>query len=44
MDSCIFYHIDYPELNYYRVEDLEGSLIKAVGGLVKNTISAFTFQ
>ena len=44
VDSCLFYHIEYPELNYYRVEDIEGSLAKALGGLIKNTISAFTFQ
>lgn len=40
----MYYHIAEPHLMFYRVDNLEGSLAKAVGGLIKNTVTAFTFQ
>ncbi len=29
---------------FYRVENVEGALSIAVGGLIKNTVTSFTFQ
>lgn len=40
----MYYHVTEPHLMYYRVDNLQGSLSKAVGGLIKNTVSSFTFQ
>jgi hypothetical protein len=40
----MYYHVAEPHLMFYRVDNLEGSLAKAVGGLIKNTVTSFTFQ
>lgn len=44
MDSCIYYNIIHPHLNYFRVDNLDAALIKISGGIIKNTIAIFTFQ
>lgn len=44
MDSCIYYNIIHPHLNYFRVDNLDAALVKIAGGIIKNTIAIFTFQ
>jgi hypothetical protein len=44
VDSCLYYHVVQPHLTYFRVDNVEAALIKATGGIIKNTVAAFTFQ
>lgn len=44
VDSCVYYYISQPHLNYFRVDNLEAALMKISGGIIKNTIAIFTFQ
>lgn len=44
IDSCAYYHLDQPHLAHYRMVSLRQSVLKVSGGIIKNTISNFTFQ
>lgn len=44
IDSCVYYHIENPHLATFRMNDLVQSVLKVAGGIIKNTISQFTFQ
>lgn len=44
IDSCAYYHIENPHLAIFRMSSLDGAISKVCGGIIKNTISNFTFQ
>ena len=44
IDSCAYYHIDHPHLAHFRMSSLTEAVIKVSGGIIKNTVTNFTFQ
>jgi hypothetical protein len=44
IDSCVYYHIDHPHLAHFRMSSLAESVIKVSAGIIKNTVTNFTFQ
>lgn len=44
IDSCAYYHLEKPHLAHYRMQNLQEAVQKVCGGIIKNTISNFTFQ
>lgn len=44
IDSCSYFHLERPHLAEFRMERLREAVSKVCGGIIKNTISKFTFQ
>ncbi len=44
IDSCVYYHIENPHLATFRMSNVDQSVIKISGGIIKNTVAQFTFQ
>lgn len=44
IDSCAYYHIDHPHLAHFRMSSLTEAVVKVSGGIIKNTVTNFTFQ
>ena len=44
INSCAYYHLEQPHLAHYRMQSLREAVLKVSGGIIKNTISNFTFQ
>jgi len=44
IDSCAYYHIDYPHLAHFRMTSLADAVLKVSAGIIKNTVTNFTFQ
>ena len=44
IDSCCYYMIKEPHIATYRIQNINQIIAKACGGVIKNTVSQFTFQ